>query len=450
MKKLLSIMAVFVVSLLTISMVSALDEDNFGWMVEVDDTLVTFGDPIEVEVLNENGEVVDVIEDVGFDSIFGTQVVVPSVSVDEGQTLNVKVTLYSAESVEDVEVEAEIKGYEYSDYEDLEDSTKLFDLAANTQKTVKLSIDLPKKLEKQIYWLHLSVSNSNSKSVEKIVKLNVEPTRHGLDIADVALSPGNTQKAGRSLLATVLLENYGDKTEKDVKVTVAVPELGISATEFVDVVVTDDHNVDYEDVPEMFLPLPATAAAGEYNLVVTAKYDDLRETVTKTVKINVLANEMFQKSDKLVLAVGPENQNVAAGKTASYAIALTNAGTSSKAYVLDVVTGDWATASVSDALVVLEPGKNKVVKVDVTPAADATAGSHVASVAVMSGNEVLETIVLNANVVEDSKSSSSNFSLRNGLEIALIVLVVLLVIIGLIIGFSRLRKDEDEEEQTYY
>ncbi len=166
------------------------------------------------------------------------------------------------------------------------------------------------------------------------------------------------------------------------------------------------------------------------------------------MKVNVLANEIFATEDTLVLAVGPEVQTVAQGQTATYALALTNAGHTSKAYVLDVVTGDWATASVSDALVVLEPNKNKVVYVDVTVAADAAEGSHVASIALKSGEEVLETVSLTANVVAGSDDS---FSLRNGLEIALIVLVVLLVIIGLIIGFSRLRKDdEDEEEQTYY
>ena len=425
MKKLLSIMAVFVISLLAISMVSALSEDD-----------------LEVTSVKVNGDTVDFVNEV--------------LAVEEGQEIEIKVGLKNlgAEEIKDVEVEAEISGYEYDDFEELEDSTHLFDVAVGTTKYVNLKLDLPKGLDEDEYWLRLRVMTKTGAVINKEVKLQVEPTRHGIEIADVALSPGNTQKAGRSLLATVLLENFGAKTEKDVKVTVAIPELGISATEFVDVVSTETtdykNNVDYEDVPEMFLPLPATAAAGEYSLVVTAKYDNLKETVTKTVKVNVLANEMFApKSDKLVLAVGPESQNVAAGSTASYAIALTNAGSSSKAYVLDVVTGDWATASLSESLVVLESGKNKVVKVDVTPVASTVAGEHVASVAVMSGDDVLETIVLKANVVE-GKATPKGFSLRNGLEIALIVLVVLLVIIGLIIGFSRLRKDEDEEEQTYY
>ena len=424
MKKLLSIMALFVISLLTLSMVSALDAND----------LVIKS--IEVNGHNvEDGEVL---------------------AVEEGETLEVEVGLVNDGStdVEDIEIEVEISGYEYDDYEELEDSTHIDNLQDGNTKYFDLEVQMPKKLDKDEYMLRVRVMDKNTAAITHNILLSIEPTRHGIDIADVALSPGNTQKAGRSILATVLLENFGDKTEKDVKVTVAIPELGISATEFVDVVSTEttdeNNNVDYEDVPEMFLPLPATAVAGEYSLVVTAKYDHFRETVTKIVKVNVLANEMFAPtSDKLVLAVGPESQNVAAGTTASYAIALTNAGSSSKAYVLDVVTGDWATATLSESLVVLEAGKNKVVKVDVTPVAGAVAGEHVASVAVMSGDDVLETIVLKANVVE-SKASAQKFSLRNGLEIALIVLVVLLVIIGLIIGFSRLRKDEDEEEQTYY
>ena len=100
-------------------------------------------------------------------------------------------------------------------------------------------------------------------------------------------------------------------------------------------------------------------------------------------------------------------------------------------------------------MVVLEPGKNKVVYVDVTPSASAAVGEHVTSLAVQSGTEVLETISLKATVT--GTTVETGFSLRNGLEIALIILVVLLVIIGLIIGFSRLKRDDEEdEEKTYY
>ncbi|HIH11064.1 TPA: hypothetical protein HA241_02660 [Candidatus Woesearchaeota archaeon] len=439
MRNVLQILAVFIMSLL---MVSAVTAGHNGYS-DVDESraealdLVSSLSVVSVEVNGNDVRTGEVL------------------AVEEGEALDVKVGLEAFNNVDDIEVEAKISGYEYSDYENLEDATHLFDMSSNTTKYVNLEVSLPSQLDKDVYWLRVRVMNRHSVSVEQVVELHVEPSRHAVDIADVAFSPGSSVKAGRSLLTTVLLENFGDRNQRDVKVTVAIPQLGVSATEFVDRVDTDRetyrNNFDFEDVPEMFLAIPATATEGDYEVVVTASYDNMRETVTKKSMIHVVANEIFQATDKLVLAVGPENQAVVAGKTATYAIALTNAGATSKAYVLSSVVGDWATAVLSDNLVVLEPGKNKVVYVEVTPAMDATAGEHIASVEVKSGNEVLETVTFKAAVSAASQPSvGANFSLRNGLEIALIVLVVLLVIIGLIVGFSRLRKDGDEEGQTYY
>ena len=101
-------------------------------------------------------------------------------------------------------------------------------------------------------------------------------------------------------------------------------------------------------------------------------------------------------------------------------------------------------------MVVLEPGKSQVVYLDLTVADDAAPGEHVASLDVKSGDEVLQTVVLKADVSGKEAAATESVSLRNGLEIALIVLVVLLVVMGLVIGFSRLRKDDDGEDQTYY
>jgi len=419
MRKLLSVLFV-VFSLLAVSLVSALDSTNFNW-----------------GTIKVNGDVVDEAS---------------TLAVEEGDALNVRIGLIAEQlsGASDIEVEAEISGYEYDDYESLRDSTHVFDLSADTTKYVNLEVALPNKLDKEVYWLRLRVLDQNTPALEKTIKLAVEPARHGIEVADVAFSPSTSVKAGRSLLATVLLQNYGDKTENDVKVTVAVPELGISASEYVDLVQTDNHNVDYEDVPEMFLPIPANAKEGEYDVKVTVKYDEY-EMVTKTFKISVLANEAFQTSDKLVLAVGPEAQTITAGTSATYAIALTNAGSASKAYLLEGTAGsDWATLSLSESLVVLAPGQNKVVYVEAKVAPNAVAGDHIASVAVKSGSDVLETVAFKANVVAGTPAVADNdYNLRNGLEIALIILVVVLVIVGLIVGFSRLKKD-DEEGKNYY
>ena len=133
MRKILSLMVLFVLALLTVSMVSALSVDNFEWEVEVNGDSVDLGTNV-INIVDEEGNIIG--EDIGIGDV-----AVPSISVDEGQTLDIKVRLQTGEAVEDIEVDAKIKGYEYSDYESLSDSTHVFDMAGNTKKTVKLSVD---------------------------------------------------------------------------------------------------------------------------------------------------------------------------------------------------------------------------------------------------------------------------------------------------------------------
>ncbi len=422
-------MALFVISLLAVSMVSAGTQSTLGGL--------NMGN-VKVEV---NGEEVD-----------------PNLlTVEEGEKLDIEVELSITDDnnantdlgAKGIEVVARLSGYEYSDYENLEDSTALFDVKEGTKKTVHLQLTVPNKLENGKNTLRVFVLDRNSKEISKTFELNVESARHSVKIADVSFSPSLTVKAGRSLLTTVLVENVGENTEDDVKVTVEVPELDLKASEYVDELKADDH----EDVDEMQLNIPLYTKAGEYTVKVTVQYDDLRETVTKSYPLKVVESDMIaqnypQKSGKTVLATGPETQSVAAGKTATYAVALTNDGSASKAYAVEVATGDWATASVSEKLVVLEPGQSKVIYVDLTAAQDATVGEHLASLTVKSGSDVLETVVLKATVAAPANAGSET-SLRNGLEIALVVLVVLLVLLGLVIGFSRLRKDDEGEEKYY-
>ena len=434
MRKLLSVVALFVLCVLSISMVAAFENGEVDILrIEVND--------VEFEDLALRGNTADVDSRTGL-------------IVEEGETLDIRVLVESFVHAEDIQVEAEIRGYEYDDYERLTDRTHVRDLEgaanASARRNVHLSLDLPAQLEDDRYLLRITVEDKDSVSVVENIVLQIEPPRHGVDIASVVFSPyGSTIEAGRSLLANVLLRNYGDNDEKDVQVTATIPALGVQAYESVDLVRTDNRNVDYEDVSELWLPIPATAAAGEYQVVVKARYDDMREVNTQTYTVTVLENSRFTQQDDantLVLAVGPESQNVAAGQTATYAVALTNAGTTSKAYTVQAVSGDWATVSVSEPLVVLGAGQNKVVYVDVAASQTAVAGAQSVSVSISADNEMLKTVNLQSNVVAGSSNASG---LRNGLEIALIVLVVLLVIVGLIIGFSRLRRD-DEEEQTYY
>ena len=204
-----------------------------------------------------------------------------NIAVEEGSTIEIKIGLEADADVEDIQVEAEISGYEYSDYQALEDTTALFNVNEGTTKYVTLEIELPVQLDKDEYSLRIRVTDKNSDTLETIINLAIEPARHGLDIADVVFSPGSEVQSGRSLLTTVLLQNFGDNIEEDVKVTVSIDELGVSSTDYIDMfeVNSDSSSVSYETSEELFLSIPDCAAAGDYVVDVTAEYDEY-ESVT--------------------------------------------------------------------------------------------------------------------------------------------------------------------------
>src|SRR3989344_8217375 len=244
MKKLLSLMALFVISLLTVSMVSAVsDESTLGSL--------TAGS-ISVKVNDE--------EDSG-----------TLLTVEEGEEVEVEVKLENngMDEAKNIEVEARLMGY---DEEDVKESTIISSLKANTEKKVTLKLKVPTDFANGEATLKVFVYGGDQVLTADDYKLHVESQSHSVKIADVSFSPGLTVKAGKSLLSTVLVENVGDENpEQDIKVTVAVPELGISASEYLDEVAADDK----EDADEMLLVIPHDTKAGEYTVKVTVQYDDL-------------------------------------------------------------------------------------------------------------------------------------------------------------------------------
>ena len=150
-----------------------------------------------------------------------------AIVVEEGETLEVEVTLEAESSAKDIQVEVELRGYEY---DDISDRSEVSDIDVSPEGTgtstvdVNLDLELPARLDKDRYLLRITVDDKDSAPVIRNIALQVKPARHSIEIADVAFSPGNTVQAGRALLTDVLLANFGDKDEKDVRVNVAIPE----------------------------------------------------------------------------------------------------------------------------------------------------------------------------------------------------------------------------------
>jgi len=380
--------------------------------------------------------------------------------IERADSIDVEVKFRASGNDEHVSVQAEVRGLDHN-REEATDVTDEFTIKDGRSYYKKLKIKLPDRMDSDQYALRVEIGNRKDDEVFANLLLDVAPVRHGIMIKDVVFSPDNGKvMAGRSLLTTVRLKNIGEFDEEDVKVTVEIPDLGISVADYIDDVDADD-SVTSE---ELFMRVPAQAQPGEYDAVVTVEFDEGDDEVRKKYTIEVVSDEGYIPSDipgKTIINVGGEVQNVVAGESGViYPVSLTNGGLTSRTYTIGVNVGEWADVKVSPSVVVLGPGETKIVYVYVAAKESASEGEQTFGVEVKSGDNLLKEVVLKADVTKASSSGFQGF--KKGLEIVLIVLVVLLFIIGLIIGFSRLKGSDEEEqleegaepkegeEQTYY
>jgi len=440
-KKLLSVFVLLLVSLMVVSDVKALQDVQQDLKISLDE--VRFDD----NVLTNDANVID--------------------NFDRNQQVEVVVRFTPQDTYKDLEAEVSLRGYDQS--EKLIDSTsETMNVDKDNKYTKKFKLNLPYKLEKGNYALHVNFyTKTGSFTTGYVLNMNAEP--HSMMISDVLFSPSSAVEAGRSVLVSVRMRNIGEKDQNGMKVTVDVPGLGISANDYVDLVndngnpdgLQSDNSVLSE---QLWLLVPKCAKAGVYDAYVTVTFRDGDKKVSTTKQVTVLGNQECEAvtaqpaQEKTVITVGSQSQDVTKGTAgAIYPLTLTNAGKESKTYVVQVDGyASWAKVTVSPSnVVVLNGGESKAVYVYVTPLDTANVGQQMFSVTVTSGSETLKQFAMSANVVQGQQPTDNWASLKRGLEVGLIVLVVLLVILGLIIAFNKLRgndeeKDDEEDGQTYY
>ncbi|MBW2984953.1 putative S-layer protein [Candidatus Woesearchaeota archaeon] len=374
--------------------------------------------------------------------------------VERGDEFEVKVHLMSDEDLSDVQVEAYLRGYDHSDI--MDDITDVFDMKANVTYVKTLTLELRERMDQDRYQLRVRVEGRNGATFYNDYDLEVEAPSHEVAIRDIIISPENEVMAGRALLTSVRIKNYGDHDEEGVRVRVSIPELGISATDYIDEIEADDSTT----TEEIYLRIPSDARSGEYTVEVEVEYDDGDEETEEETSIYIVADEAASSTqpveEKTIITIGPDVQDVQKGGAGVvYPVTITNTGSLSKAYTIEVDGADWASFRVSPSnVLVASPGESQAAYIFVSAEENAPTGENTFSVTIKSGNEVLQQAPLKANVLAGSKTTTSSADkVKKGLEVGLIVLVVLLVILGLIIGFNKLKGEEElseEENKTYY
>ncbi len=379
-----------------------------------------------------------------------------SLQVERGDQLDIRVKVTAGNvSEKDIEISAEVLGYEYSDHEPIFARVHTFDLDAYDTDPMDLTLQLPDKMDKAYYDLRVTVGTRTGPSQEYTYRLHLKGIKHSLIIKDVVFNPEASVESGRALLTTVRVKNIGEKDEESVKVKVTIPELGLSASDYIDEI----NDGDSETSEELYMRIPECVEAKDYNVKITVEYDEGYETVSVEKMITVTgdvcaAEEPVEK--KTIITVGPETQDVAQGASVIYPLTISNAGNTARTYVVSIDGAEtWSTIEVTPSnLVVLNAGESKAVYVSLTANDDATVGEHMFVLSVKSGDTTLKQVTLKADVTGEKPSGV--LSLKRGLEIGVIILVVLLVILGLIIGFNKLRETGEEEHEesdkgeTYY
>jgi len=420
MKNTISVLlTIFLVSVLAVGMVSALPD---------------------VEYIKINGD----------EFISGDQL-----EVERGDELDIRVKLNASDNETDIEIRAEVLGYEYSDHEPIFARVHTFDLDYGDTTYKDLTISLPDKMDKDYYDLRVTVGTRTGESDEYTFRLHLKGIKHSLTIKDVIFNPEPSVESGRALLTTVRVKNIGEKDEESIKVKVTIPELGLSASDYFDEI----EDGESETSEELYMRIPECVKAKDYTVKITVEYDEGYETISTEKMITVTgdvcaAEEPVEK--KTVITVGPETQKVAQGASVIYPLTISNAGNTARTYVVSIDGAEsWSTVEVTPSnLVVLNAGESKAVYVSVAADDDAAAGEHMFVLSVKSGDTILKQVTLKADVT--AEKSSGALSIKRGLEIGVIILVVLLVILGLIIGFNKLRETGDEESEepdkgeTYY
>ena len=385
-----------------------------------------------------------------------------SVFVERGDESVIEVFVEGNGSSDDVRVKAYIGGYEYDDVEAL---SGIFEVEAGVDYRKVLKLSIPEDLEaSKDYTLRVRVYDDNEETERNYV-LRVQEPRHYLNIQDVIIRPDSKIEAGRPLFVTVRVEDLGAKKEEDIKVVVSVPELGISARDYIDELAADedsDNNEDNEDEEdsmssnEILLRIPEDAKTGSYDLDVRVEYNRGHSVVTKTETITVKGSDgelTPEKKSETVVSVDSISKTVAQDSEVGYKIMVANLGSTPALYSVEV-SGEqlFGDARVEPSFVTVQPDSTGEFIVYLKAKDDASEGRHSFVAKLKEGNTILQEVSLTADVSEGTVSGLFGGDVKQALVIGVLVLVVILIIVGLVIAFTRKGDDEPGagEGQSYY
>jgi len=205
----------------------------------------------------------------------------------------VEITFTPYENINDVEFEVTIYGFEYNDIDRIIDHIDNADYDAGVTYVKRLHLYLSDEVEEDDYKLRILVADRNNDVLIQNYDLKIDVPRHKIKVEDIILFPPHVE-AGRALLATVRLENKGEKTEEDVRVTVSLPELGLQGTDYIEEIDPGDE----EETEEIFIAVPECTEAGNYIVRIEVAYDEGHEVERADTPVTIIASDRCQEEEE--------------------------------------------------------------------------------------------------------------------------------------------------------
>jgi hypothetical protein len=354
-----------------------------------------------------------------------------SLAVEPGQTLSIDVNIKGIAGVaKDVKVKAWVGGYEYAL---IQAETAMFRVRPGVTYAKSLKLQLPDDLStvSNLYKLHVEVFDAVN-VVDKTFDLFVEEQRHDVKVQDLILVPGEKVEAGSVMYAKVRLENVGYKTEKDVKVEVALPELGVSAATYVVKLGSRNTEDNSMSANMLYLKVPDDAKSGLYELDGEVSDNNGYSVVheTRIVKVEGKA-EAGQSKSMVSIQSGNE---FAKGKQTVVKVLVANLDKRLNVYSVEVGKVGWGNIEAPE-MMTLSPGSTGEFMLKVLPEDD---GQHSFTLKVKENGAVIMEKVINVKV--DSRSDKTLWVLVGLLVMVVAVFVVLSQVQG-----DKVKKHELEQ-----
>lgn len=360
--------------------------------------------------------------------------------------ISVEVEFEAEDDADDIKLRAEIIGYEHDRRDLLMDQTEYFDVKENNRYIRNFNLNLPTLMDKGEYTLTVEFLKRNAEGKRFSFPLIIDTPDNAMEIRDVIFTPGNTVKAGTSFITNVRLRNVGDDEQDNVKVTVAIPELGRVDALYIDEIEAEE----YKTSEGLVINVPLCAEEKEYEVLVLVDYNDFAQESQKyNVRVTkndaCAADSSLQAKDFNAQAV-VSSANVATGQKVSFPVILSNPSDESKTVILSPNgADDLGNVKVSPNWVVdLAPFSTMTAYVEVTPAKDAAQGGHAFTISATDGSSTKE-LSFQANVKGASKAAASS----NWVLISVVIVAVLLIIIIIIVLFNKMSSDDDDDEDYY-